>query len=111
MQEDARHIDSTRSPQWGGPRAMGKHQRRGSTFMRRLLGALVVVFAAVGVWSASAFAAAPTPPFGQCPAVGADPSCGILIVVNPGGGLTVLKDPAVGPYDGLEDTLVGVLNS
>src|SRR5436305_812838 len=56
-----------------GLRAMGKYQRRGSTRMRRLLGAMVVVFAAVGVWSASAFAApAPTtPPFTECPAVGA----------------------------------------
>jgi len=79
--------------------------------MRRLLGALVVVFAAVGVWSASAFAAAPTPPFTQCPAVGADTSCGILIVINPGGSLSVLKDATQGPYDGVEDTLVGVLNN
>lgn len=79
--------------------------------MRRLLGALVVVFAAVGVWSASAFAAAPATPFSQCPAVGADTSCAILIVINPGGSLSVFKDATQGPFDGVEDTLVGVLNN
>lgn len=52
----------------------------------------------------------PTAPFTECPAIGADTSCGILIVINPGGSLTVLADPTQGPFDGSEDTLVGVLN-
>lgn len=55
--------------------------------------------------------ASTTPPFTQCPAVGSSPSCGILIVVNPDGSTTVLGDPAVGPYDGGDDTLVGVQNN
>ncbi|MEQ1887222.1 MAG: hypothetical protein ABL967_19320 [Bryobacteraceae bacterium] len=51
-----------------------------------------------------------TPPFQQCPAIGANSSCAILIVINPGGKLTMFVDPAQGPYDGYEDTLVGVVN-
>lgn len=62
--------------------------------------------------SKAATAQAPTPPpFAQCPAVGASPGCGILIVVNADGSTTVLGDPAVGPYDGGDDTLVGVQNN
>ncbi len=50
-------------------------------------------------------------PFTQCPAVGASPSCGILIVVNADRTVAVLGDSAVGPYDGGDDTLVGVQNN
>ncbi len=53
----------------------------------------------------------PAPPFQQCPAVGSSPSCAILIVVNPDGSATVVGDPAVGPFDGGDDTLVGVQNN
>lgn len=52
----------------------------------------------------------PTAPFTECPAVGADTSCGILIDVTDTG-TTVYSDPSQGPYDGSDDTLVGVLNS
>jgi len=50
-------------------------------------------------------------PFNECPAIGADPSCAILIDVT-STGATVLQDPAQtnNPYDGAEDTLVGILN-
>jgi hypothetical protein len=56
-------------------------------------------------------AAAPTPPFTQCPAVGSDTSCGILIVINPGGSLSIYQDPSQPPYENIEDTLVGVQNN
>jgi PKD repeat protein len=61
-----------------------------------------------GSLSASA-AAAPAPPFTQCPAVGADSTCGLLLDVT-SSGVTVLEDPSQGPYDGSDDTLVGVIN-
>jgi len=64
--------------------------------------------------SVSAAAAAPapiSPPFTQCPAVGADPSCKILIVIEKDGSLRVKSDPTLGPYDGVEDTLIGVQNN
>jgi hypothetical protein len=51
------------------------------------------------------------PPFTQCPHVGQAPSCSILIVINPGRSVSVLGDANVGPYDGSDDTLVGVQNN
>jgi RHS repeat-associated protein len=53
--------------------------------------------------------ASPAPPFTQCPAVGSDTSCGLLVNVT-GAGISILEDPSQGPYDNVEDTLVGVLN-
>ena len=55
--------------------------------------------------------AAPVPPFIQCPPVGLDTSCGILIVYNPDGTRITLADPSQPPFDGIEDTLVGVQNN
>src|SRR5215467_5340650 len=45
-----------------------------------------------------------------CPAVGADTNCGIIITLNPGGTATVTAT-GQGPYDGTEDTLVGIVNN
>jgi RHS repeat-associated protein len=56
--------------------------------------------------SATAF---PSTPFTECPPVGADTSCALLIYVTDSG-VTILQDPSQGPYDGVEDTLIGVLN-
>jgi RHS repeat-associated protein len=53
--------------------------------------------------------ASPTAPFTECPAVGNDTSCGLLIDVTESG-TVVLQDPSQGPFDGIEDTLVGVIN-
>src|SRR6266487_1909651 len=51
-------------------------------------------------------------PFDQCPPVGLDSSCGVLITVNPGGCSTIITpDPSQGPYDGADDTLTGVQNN
>jgi hypothetical protein len=57
-----------------------------------------------------AAAASPTPPFNQCPAIGASPSCAILVELTDGA-TNILGDPSVGPYDLIEDTLVGVQNN
>ncbi len=77
---------------------------------RRGLPAAVVVAVAAGVLTPGAAGATPAPPFNQCPAVGLDPSCALLIVVSDAG-VTVLGDPAVSAYDGSDDTMVGILNS
>jgi RHS repeat-associated protein len=53
--------------------------------------------------------ASPTAPFTECPAVGNDASCGLLIDITESG-VVVLQDPSQGPFDGIEDTLVGVIN-
>ncbi len=62
------------------------------------------------------------PHFNECPAIGYDNSCGLLIVVS-NNGETVLQDtnnqatsvtPIAGsqqPYDDIEDTLVGIVNT
>lgn len=61
--------------------------------------------------AASAATTNPSPPFTQCPHVGRDTSCGILVIINPSGSPTILADPSQGPYEGVEDTLVGVVNN
>ena len=58
-----------------------------------------------------ASAATPVPPFSQCPPVGIDTSCAVLIVYNPDGSRVTLVDPTQPPFDGIEDTLVGVQNN
>jgi hypothetical protein len=57
-----------------------------------------------------AAAVSPTPPFNQCPAIGASPSCAILVELTDGA-TNILGDATVGPYDQIEDTLVGVQNN
>jgi hypothetical protein len=58
-----------------------------------------------------ALAATPTPPFSECPAIGLDTSCALLIYVTPTGQVGVAGDPTQGPFDGVEDTLIGVQNN
>jgi hypothetical protein len=53
--------------------------------------------------------AAPTPPFTQCPPIGFSASCGVLIEFTDSG-TNIFVDPAVPPFDGSDDTLVGVQN-
>jgi hypothetical protein len=53
----------------------------------------------------------PAPPFTQCPAIGADTSCGVLLYIDTDGSLKALSDPSQGPYDGSDDTLIGIVNS
>src|SRR5712691_8417562 len=75
--------------------------------LRSLFASSVTVICALAVTGGSS--ALPAPPFGQCPAIGASPSCAILIEFTDSG-INIFKDLSVGPYDGIEDTLVGVQN-
>lgn len=53
----------------------------------------------------------PSPPFNECPAVGNAHSCAVLLVFQSDGTVSVLSDTSSGnPYDGNDDTEVGVLN-
>ena len=83
--------------------------------LRRLLAACLPLaisgFAVTGLEGTAHAATPPSPPFTQCPAIGNSPSCGTLIVINPDGTATVVSDPSVGPYDGADDTLIGVQNN
>jgi hypothetical protein len=72
---------------------------------------LLVLLAVLLVPSASAQSTPlPSPPFTECPAIGQDTSCGLLIVATDYGTF-VVADPTQGPYDGADDTLVGVINN
>jgi GDSL-like Lipase/Acylhydrolase family len=89
------------------------------TLQRRVmagLAAIAAVVVAIGLVVAAPTAhatagAVPLAPFTQCPAVGASPSCKVLLVVNPDGTVSVYSDPSVGDYDGGDDTLVGIWNT
>ena len=74
---------------------------------------IVVLASTMAMLGADSVAAdtPPAPPFNQCPAIGQDASCAQLIVVNSDGTTTVLRDLAQPPFDGIEDTLVGVQNN
>ena len=78
----------------------------------KLGGGLVVLIAGIVTlaFASAASASPPTPPFNQCVPVGASPSCETLVIINANGSLSSFSDPSVGPFDGVEDTLIGVEN-
>lgn len=70
---------------------------------------LGIICLAFGV--ASVFAT-PAPPFTECPAVGQDTSCGLLIIFNAGGSASIFADSSQGAFNpNGDDTLIGALNS
>jgi hypothetical protein len=74
------------------------------------LAALAAACLATAAAPASA-ATNPSPPFDECPAVGQAHGCAVLLVFQSDGTVSVLSDPNSGnPYDGSDDTEVGVLN-
>src|SRR6202011_5179341 len=77
----------------------------------RVLCLVVAAVIALAAQPTRALAANPVPPFTQCPAVGVDTGCTILIVIQPDGSLTILSDPTQKPFDRGDDTLVGVVNN
>jgi lysophospholipase L1-like esterase len=64
-----------------------------------------------GPSAAASLAAAASPPFTQCPAVGSDTSCGLLVTIQKDASAVVSGDPTQPVYDGSDDTLVGVQNN
>jgi len=63
------------------------------------------------VASTSEALASVSPPFNQCPAVGQDSSCRLLLLAEDQRTIRVLTDETQGAFDGIEDTLVGVQNN
>src|SRR2546423_11030841 len=60
----------------------------------------------------SSFAVGSTPAAANvCPAFGADTDCGFVVTIHPGGSLTIVHLVGQGPYDGGDDTLIGVINN
>src|ERR1700734_4246648 len=77
--------------------------------MRRVGALLVVITAVCAAWLAPSAANAAT--FEQCPHVDKDTGCQFLITAPGSGTPTVAEDASQGPYDGEDDTLVGIQNS
>jgi hypothetical protein len=73
-----------------------------------LVGPLAILCLSIAL---SAGARAQSPPFNQCPAVGADKSCGYLITVTNGAAPAVTQDPSQPAFENDEDVLVGVQNN
>src|SRR5438093_2107123 len=84
-------------------------QRKCQSKIRGLAASLILALG--GVLINTAPASAQVPPFTQCPPVGVDTSCAVLIVFNADGSRTTLVDPTQPPFDGIEDTLIGVQNN
>jgi hypothetical protein len=70
---------------------------------------LVLVILGPAPKGAKALPNVPMPPFTQCPPIGMSASCGVLVEFTDTG-TNIFVDPSVPPYDGVEDTLVGVQN-
>lgn len=90
------------APRPGDRPAQGRHRLSGTArFAARSAHSLTL--------AAPRAVAVPSPPFTECPAIGADTSCGVLVQVADGG-TNIYSDPGQGPYDGADDTLIGVVN-
>jgi hypothetical protein len=74
------------------------------TFRSTLLTTAMVAAAALAFTSQTASAA------NVCPAIGVDTNCGVIVTVGPGGAISSVLT-GQGPYDGVEDTLIGVINN
>jgi hypothetical protein len=73
---------------------------------------LALIFASLLVIFGAYASAAPM--FTECPAAGVNTGCEFLITIDTNGNATIAQDPNPpnnGPYDGSDDTLVGVLNN
>lgn len=82
-----------------------------SRVARRALGLALV---AIGILAFGGTAGASAAAFPQCPAVGLNTGCAILVSVNADGTTSVQADPTPpnnGAYDGEDDTLVGFVNN
>jgi hypothetical protein len=81
--------------------------------IRKLVLALLAVGAMLALTASaqSTTPPPPSPPFAECPPVGAATTgCNLLIVLNADGTTSILPS-GQGPYDGSEDATVGVLNN
>ena len=54
--------------------------------------------------------ASPAYAAGECPSLGLSPDCSVVITINADGSNTITLT-GIGPYDGAEDSLVGVVNN
>jgi hypothetical protein len=85
-------------------------QRR-SRLRRSAVAVLPLLFAVTTLTVAGGSpASADGPAFAQCPAIGYDTGCAALITVNADGTSTVQVDGSQPPFNGFNDSIVGVVN-
>ena len=72
------------------------------TEIKRLVAAALAVLGAAALGSTPGAA-------NVCPAIGADTDCGIIVTLDPGS--ATLTVTGQGPYDGTDDTLIGIVNN
>lgn len=77
-----------------------------TTSSRRLITLLAILFLLVPL---SRTTVVPVHAGSVCPAIGADSDCGVIITVTDSG--ATVSTTGQGPYDGTEDTLIGVVNN
>ena len=92
-----------------GVRAKKATEKASMTYLKQLLPAAAALAAVV--WLAGATAPANAFPTGVCPAVGNDTDCQIGITLQSNGTGTIEGGLNNGTYDGVADTLVGIVNS
>ncbi len=74
--------------------------------------AFAVVLAGGAVLSLPALTGAASAATGPCPAVGQATGCGVIITINSTAPFVTIAEPGNGnPYDGEDDTLVGIVNN
>lgn len=78
---------------------------------RRAVQLLAALLTTSGALTVGATAASATPMFPQCPAVGADTGCAVLVTVAADGSTTVQTDPSQPSFNGHDGVLVGVDNT
>ncbi len=103
------------SAKFGSGRTKSNNPQKSNSIgvLRRIgiaLGSVALVGSYFTIFAGTSSAVAPTPPFNECPGIGASPSCEFLIVLS-SSGATVYQDSTVHVLDGSDDTLVGVINS
>ncbi|HEY6473960.1 MAG TPA: hypothetical protein VIY26_13795, partial [Acidimicrobiales bacterium] len=88
--------------------AKEKMRTRAFAVLAATAASLALVFLSFPVFGGVASAAVPE--FPQCPAIGHDTGCEFLITLPATGPATIQQDTTQGPYDGNDDTLVGIVN-
>jgi hypothetical protein len=76
-----------------------------------VISVLCVLALLTGAVSTARAAGSVSPPFTQCPAINDAASCDILLSVNADNSITVYGDSSQPPYDGSDDTTVGIVNN
>src|SRR5487761_2573340 len=93
--------------------SFGRHVPRLRQAITSVVAGVVLVVGAMAAIPALTTAANAVTSADPCPAIGQDTiGCALIITIDSSGGVSVSPGPNIGmPYDGVEDTLIGVVNN